>query len=58
MEKVQIEGNKDSVYVTVLKEQGKGYLGLSAHISKKSLINQLIEEGTLKDEETVYFEEE
>jgi hypothetical protein len=55
---ITIEGDSNSVFITVLSEKGDGYTGVSASISKKNLINELIQEGVLKDGETVYFEDD
>lgn len=57
MKLVQIEGDKNSVVITVLQENGEGYTGISSEISKAELLNTLIDEGILTEGETVYYED-
>ncbi|WP_405101608.1 hypothetical protein [Oceanobacillus sp. FSL H7-0719] len=55
---IQIEGNKENVYITAMEKQGAGYTGISGQLTKQELINLLINEDILEDGERVYFEEE
>ena len=51
---INIEGDKNSVIITVLNEtEDGGYTGLSASVTKQELIDMLIDEGILEEGETV-----
>ena len=55
---ITIEGDKNSLIVTVLEEREGGYIGSSVSLSKTELLNKLIEEGIIEDGETIHFDDE
>lgn len=55
---IAIEGDTNSVIITILEPKGEGFVGTSSEISKASLINKLIDEGVLDHEEMVRYDEE
>ena len=51
---INIEGDKNSVVITVLNEtEDGGYTGLSASITTQELLDMLIDEGILEEGEAV-----